>query len=201
MAAVPAEVLDPRDGVEEPAGPTALLPGVLHPVVHGDVVGMERLTVGAEGQDGVRLHLVDQPADPRHALGRALVQAAVRQVVDPVLVDAQHRHRGRRLETADGAEAIRRPQVGVLGPALARGRRRTHDPLALPAGLGHGGAGQVGLVVGVGPDREDRPELVRGGHGHGVTLRSWPPAPLPCAVAPREPLTAGRQHTGATSPP
>ena len=60
-----------------------------------------------------------------------------------------------------------RPGLGIGGAVLAGGGRHAHDALAAVGGGGHHAGGEVGLVVGVGPDGQDRAEP-----GGGVRRRS-----------------------------
>ena len=156
--AEPGEVLDRRGGVEQPARRPRSLPGPGDPAVHGDVVGVERHPVGTEGQDRVGAHVVEQRGRPRpRRRRRRSAQAAVGQAEDVVLVDAEHRHRRGRLPAADRAEprraARRRGSAVPCSPAVAE-THTTRWPWSRAAAID--AAGEVRLVVGMGPDRQDR---------------------------------------------
>jgi hypothetical protein len=83
-----------------------------------------------------------------------------------------HAHRGQggpqlAAPTADEY----RPTVGRVGrPLVSGGGRHDHDPLAGLAGQGHQPGGEEGLVVGVGPDAEERAAAggLRPREGHGA---------------------------------
>ena len=69
---------------------------------------------------------------------------------------------------AAASQVRRRPRrsggqvCGIGGPVLAGGGRHAHDALAAIDGRGHHAGGEVGLVVGVRPDRQDGAQIARG---------------------------------------
>nr|WP_211210818.1 BTAD domain-containing putative transcriptional regulator [Sporichthya polymorpha] len=124
-----------------------------------DVVGVPGLAVGAEREDGVRPDRGDQRRDPGDLRLRVEVgAAAVGQVQPVVLDDAEDGERGRHLRGADGREALRR-LLHRVAPGLAAGGGHADDAGAGVAGGRVDPAAQVRLVVGVGPDAEDRAEV------------------------------------------
>ncbi len=107
-----------------------------------------------------------------HRTGVDVGAAAVGQVEPDVLLDPEDR--GRRLELAgaqrgEGASLLV-ARVGI-GRLAARGGD-ADDPFAAVAQGGQQGAGEVGLVVGVGPDGQGRTEV--GGRqlvcGHRISV-------------------------------
>src|SRR3546814_3150905 len=82
-------------------------------------------------------------------------QATVGQATDGVLVDTEDGHRGGGLPASHRSEALRWPAERVVGAVLSCRRRRADDALPQRPGGGHGGPREVGLVVGMGPDRSE----------------------------------------------
>ena len=143
----------------------AALPGVDHPTVDGDVVGVEgrprrgrrsprcrgrsRRAGGPTGRrrrSPERGELAVGEPEPRCSATPSTAIAAAASV-------AADRCRGARVAT--------RPDRAC--PARRR-RRGAHDAAALLGGRGrHRAAGEVGLVVGVGPDGQDVPSPDRSG--------------------------------------
>ena len=114
----------------------------------------------AEREDGVGTNLVDQVNDAVDAVGIVVAERAVLVAEEAVLGDAEHRHRGVRLPAAHLTEPGRGPDDRVGRAVLAGGGRDADDPIAVVDRGGHDPGREVGLVVGVGPDRQDR-----SGHG------------------------------------
>ena len=80
--------------------------GLDRPRPHGAVVAVPRHPVGAEGDDGVRAHVLDDRGHPLHGGGPVRGRAATVGVAQAVvLVDAQHLQAGGQLAPAGGGEA------------------------------------------------------------------------------------------------
>ena len=127
---------------------------------------MERDPVGAEGDDGVRADCVDELPDEGPAAIVVAVEGAVGKTEEAMVGDAEDGHRCGRLPAPQATEALRRPGVGVGRAVLTCCRRHADDALPVVASGGHHARGEVALVVGVRPDRQDGAEL-----GDGVVRR------------------------------
>src|SRR5687767_2814208 len=90
--AEPGKVFGRGPRVEEATSTAATLPGRGDPAVHGDVVGVKGDPVAEEGQDGVRLDVVEELTDQRRAAAGVTVELAVWQSQEPVVIDSEHRH-------------------------------------------------------------------------------------------------------------
>ena len=156
-------------GVQQPGPGPGAVDGGAGPRRDGPVVRVPGDAVRAEGQHGVRADVVEHRAEPRDRLvpvGPGALAVAVAQPV--VLVDTEDLQAPRELPGALGGEPVRRPGDGIRGAALTAGRGHADDPLSVVAGQRHEAARQVRLVVGMGPDAQDRAQLgdvIRRDHG------------------------------------
>jgi hypothetical protein len=120
------------------------------------VVAVAGHAVGPEGDHRVGADLPPDVDDGLNGGRRVGLTGAVGLVQPVVLVDAQRTEGGGQLVLAQPGCPLDRPALGIGRPLLAPGGGDADDPLAGLTGEGHQGAGQVGLVVGVGPDAEQR---------------------------------------------
>ena len=158
------------------------------PAAHRHVVGVAGLPDVVEREDGVGPDVSDEVGQPARALVVGNVRAPTIGDVEPyVLGDAEHREAGLQLGGADGCEPRRRPARLVGHAEFAAGRGHAHDPLSVRDGRRHDAAGQVRLVVGVGPDADDRPEGRRVGDGRHYQVRAsgMPLVPSAAVFTPR----------------
>jgi hypothetical protein len=141
-------------------------PGGRRPARDHLVVLVPGQAVRTECEDGVRSHLADggdQPLDRREARSRGA--APVLDAEEPVLLHPEDRERRLELALPHSREPAGWPCDGIVGPVLASRRRDADHALAGVSGRSHDAARQEHLVVGVGPDAEDGPEVT-----HGTTL-------------------------------
>ena len=129
------------------------------PVAHGPVVGVTGEPVGAEGEHGLRLHLVQHARDLVRRHLRVDLRALAVLVAEPVvLVHPEHRQRLLELAGAHPPESCPRVRVRSRSAGLPSGGRHADDPYAEVAEGCRHSPGQVGLVVGVRPHRHRRTE-------------------------------------------
>ena len=103
-----------------------------------------------------------------HRLARVEVgQPAVGQIEPAVICDPEDRHRRAGLPPAHPAKPARGPGLRVVGAELAGRCGDAGDPLAGRDGGGHDAARDVGFIVRMGPDRENRAEIGDGSDGDG----------------------------------
>ncbi len=134
--------------------------GGARPRRDGPVVGMPGEPVRPEGQHGVRPDPVDDLGEQPHRRRGVGVGAPAVAVGEPVmLADAEDVQTSGQLARPFGGEPVWRPGERVGGAAFAAGGGHADHALSVAAGQRHQAAGQVGLVVGMGPDSEDGAEL------------------------------------------
>ena len=140
-------------GLQQQGAAPVRQPGPLDPAGHGHVVRVAGHTVWAEADHGVRADLLDQRADHAGTDLRGDAGALpVPEAEPPVVGDA---------DCGQALHHLPPPLVGDRSVAaeLTVGGGGHDDRLPGVPGLGHQRGRQVGLVVGMGPDAQDRPQF------------------------------------------
>src|SRR4051794_21855723 len=195
----PALVEVRRHGrVPEAVRGVGLLPSLGDPGRHGAVVVVPGHPVGAEGDDGRGAQLVDDRGDVVDGIGPVRGGQGTVGIAQPVLLgDAENGQALAHLPLPDGGQLVRRPDLWVVGAVFATGGGEHHHALSRVASGRHQGGGEERLVVGMGPDAEQRPgrgsEGGGGGGGVCVHARTVPGSPS-CFLPPH--TTVERRREG-----
>jgi hypothetical protein len=115
-----------------------------------------------EGDDGRRAHPSDDLGETVHLRAFVLGCACpVGQVEELVVPDAEDGQRRAQFVLSQRRQPCRRPRQGVWGAVFPTGGGDAGGAVASVSSPRHQAAGEVGLVVGVGPDPQ-----------HGAEIRS-----------------------------
>jgi hypothetical protein len=141
--------------------------GLDGPAVHSDMVWMPRLTVRGEGQDGIRGNLANDLCDLVGCCIEVHIRAAAIWIAQPAMLgDAEDTQARSQLRLTNGRELLGRPPGRIGYTKLAATGRNANDPSTRGGGHRHDAAAQIGLIIWMGPDRQDRPELSDVSHHH-----------------------------------
>ena len=145
-------------GVQQRAAPPGAPPRLGHPVRDRHVVGVERHAVRARTSRSSpgRPRRCRASTMPTPCSGSTSARPPSGSPRKRWSRDAEDRHRRRGLPASEAAEPVGRPRRGVGRAELAGRRRHAHDALAGVDRGRHQAGREVGLVVGVRPDGEDR---------------------------------------------
>src|SRR5262249_19161093 len=132
------------------------------PLADRDVVGVAGLPVRTEREDRVGPYAGSYRGEPADRLVRLDLGAAAVGIVEPVVLgDAEVRERPGQLLGADLSKSSTGGVLPLVGRAeLAARRGDDDDPITAGDRVGHEPRAQVGLVVRVRPDGEDRAEVI-----------------------------------------